>query len=98
MRRLILRGARVFDGSGRSLRDHTAVVVEDGVIADLVAESSLGDTSDAQRVDLNGCVLLPGLIDLHVHLGFGPKDARETVHAGAFRAARNVRATLTAGV
>src|SRR5215468_2589424 len=98
MKRLILRGARVFDGSGRPPRDHTAAVVEDGVIADLVAESSLGDTGEARSLDLEGCTLLPGLIDLHVHLGFGPKDARETVGTGAFRAARNVRATLTAGV
>jgi imidazolonepropionase-like amidohydrolase len=98
MTRMILRGGRVFDGTGRPPQDHLAVVVEAGGIADLVAESTIGAVSDATIVDLTGCVLLPGLIDLHVHLGFGPRNARDSVAAGAFRAARNVRATQATGV
>jgi len=98
MERMILRGARVFDGTGRPPREHLAVVVEAGEIADLVAESAIGDPGDARSVGLSGCVLLPGLIDLHVHLGFGARAANDTATAAAFRAARNVRATQTAGV
>jgi hypothetical protein len=95
---MILRGARVFDATGRLPRNGLAVVIADGRIADVVAEGAVGDGGDAQTVDLSGCVLLPGLIDLHVHLGFGARPARETVPDATFRAARNVRATQAAGV
>jgi imidazolonepropionase-like amidohydrolase len=96
MSRLILKGARVFDGTGGPLRPGLAVTVEDGRIADVLREGAVGN-GDARTVDLTGCVLLPGLIDLHVHLGFGSRDARDA-HAPAFRAARNVRATLGSGI
>jgi imidazolonepropionase-like amidohydrolase len=95
---MILRGARVLDGTGRPAQGHLAVVVEDGRIADLVAEGALGDAEGVRSVDLAGCVLLPGLVDLHVHLGFGARGATDSVAAAAFRAARNVRATQAAGV
>jgi imidazolonepropionase-like amidohydrolase len=97
MERLILRGARLFDGTGRAPQGNLAVVVEDGRIADVLAEGALGGELDGRRVDLTGCVLLPGLIDLHVHLGFGSRTARETEAGAAFRAARNVRAAQAAG-
>jgi imidazolonepropionase-like amidohydrolase len=98
MKRTVLRGARVFDGTGRPPQGHLAVVIEDDRIAGVVAEGSLGHGIDALTVDLGGCVLLPGLIDLHVHLGFGARPARETVPDAAFRAARNVRVTQAAGI
>jgi imidazolonepropionase-like amidohydrolase len=98
MGRMILRGARVFDGTGRPPQPGLAVVVEDDRIAELVADGAVGGAGDARTVDLTGCTLLPGLVDMHVHLGFGSRGPRDTEAAGAFRAARNVRATQAAGV
>ncbi len=98
MERLILLGARVFDGTGRAPQGNLAVVVENGRIADILLGSALGGEIDGRKVDLGGCVLLPGLIDLHVHLGFGGRQPRETEAGAAFRAARNVRLTQAAGV
>ena len=95
---MILRGARVFDGTGRPARPGLAVVVEDGRIADLMADGAVGGAGDTRTVDLTGCTLLPGLIDLHVHLGFGNRGGRETDAATALRAARNVRVTQAAGI
>ena len=67
---MILRGARVFDGTGRPAQQGLAVVVEDGHIAEF-ANGAVGSMGDARTVDLTGCTLLPGLLDLHVHLGPG---------------------------
>ncbi|GAA3548743.1 amidohydrolase family protein [Nonomuraea rosea] len=53
-----LVGARVFDG--RQLTGPATVVVENGLIGH--------DAAGAERIDVHGAVLLPGLIDAHVHV------------------------------
>src|SRR5579884_1077054 len=61
--RVLIRGARVFDG--RQMSPPTSVLVENGRI------TSVGDTvhtSTASVVDGSGKTLLPGLIDSHVHV------------------------------
>jgi len=61
-----LIGATVFDGT-RLLRDR-AVVIEDGNIADLVAETALANGVERQRIS---GLLAPGLIDIQVNGGGG---------------------------
>jgi imidazolonepropionase-like amidohydrolase len=64
--RVWLTNARLFDGVSAGVRDRAAVLVSDGVI------ERVGDASDAvpeaaRVIDLDRRMLLPGLIDLHVH-------------------------------
>jgi imidazolonepropionase-like amidohydrolase len=64
---LALRGAVLVDGTGADpVRDRT-VVVEGNRIASVDRGSRPG--TDAAVLDLDGCTLLPGLIDAHTHLG-----------------------------
>ena len=103
-RSLVLRNARLIDGTGKAPRDDIDVRIVDGVIAeigkDLVIETP------TPEIDLGGRTLLPGLIDAHVHMTSTPaKDyadsvVRDTVLSDADRAlegVRNARATLHAG-
>ena len=64
MDRIVLRGARVVDGTGAPGRDATVVIAE-GLI------ESVGDAPEglgsAAVVDLDGLVLAPGFIDPHTH-------------------------------
>src|SRR5688572_16826712 len=81
---LLLRGARLIDpAAGRDgLFD---VRVEGGLVAS-VAES--GGAGRAEReIDLRGRYLLPGLIDLHVHLREPGDTHKEDVQSGARAAA-----------
>jgi len=94
---MILRGANVFDGTGRRPERRT-LVVEGDRITDVVADGSADGVGDARTIDLGGCTLLPGLIDLHVHVGWGPRTFAPTVAAIALRAARNLRATQAVGI
>src|SRR5215469_9363705 len=65
----LIRDARLFLGDGRVV-DRGAVLVKNGKIAQ-VFESASPDAKglDAQAVEGAGKTLLPGLIDVHVHLG-----------------------------
>lgn len=56
--KIALTNARVFDG--RQLTDHRTVIIDAGRIAT--------DPRGARVIDCEGGVLLPGLIDAHVHL------------------------------
>src|SRR5208282_4715338 len=44
--------------------------------------------SKAERVDVKGLVVCPGLIDLHVHLREPGQSAKETIKTGTLAAAR----------
>ena len=78
---LLLTGGRIIDPA--SELDHTGdVLVRDGVIAALSPESI---ASDAPRIDCEGCIVAPGLLDIHVH--FRDPDTsghhEETIATGA---------------
>jgi len=64
--RVWLTGARVFDGTTAAVRDRVAVLVDDGVI-ERVGSAGESVPDGARVVDLDGRMLLPGLINLHVH-------------------------------
>ena len=98
MARLILRGARVFDGTDRGTPQRQTVVIDDDRIVDVLPEGAAGDGGSARVIDLSGCTLLPGLIDLHVHLGWGARAAVLNVAVVALAAARNVRTAQAAGI
>lgn len=63
---IVLRAARMFDGTSDSIIQHGAVVVQGNRI--VAAGASVAIPVDAQVIDLGDVTLLPGLIDSHVHL------------------------------
>jgi imidazolonepropionase-like amidohydrolase len=74
--RLWLTGARLFDGTGTSLRENTAILVEDGVIR-RVADAREACPDGARPVDVGQRVLMPGLTDAHTHAsGRVPRTAK----------------------
>ncbi len=76
---LVIKGGRVVDATGERVAD---VLVRDGVIAE-VAEGL-----DGNRVlDGSGCVVAPGLVDLHAHLREPGDEEAETIETGARAAA-----------
>jgi dihydroorotase len=73
-------GARVVDPAGG--RDEvTNVTVEGGVVV------AVGREVDGTRIDADGLVLAPGLVDLHVHLREPGREDAETVESGTAAAA-----------
>ncbi len=66
MRRLVIRNAKPFDSARGLIGPQSQIVIEDQRIVALVAESVPVD--DAEHIDAGGRVVLPGLIDAHVHV------------------------------
>lgn len=101
---LLLRRARLLDGSGGAPRLGVDILIKDGRIAAI--GDALSAPPDALVVDLGGRTLLPGLIDAHTHLlgEMAATHADNVMHAVqdsdadlALRGVAHARATLLAG-
>jgi dihydroorotase len=83
---LLVRGGRVIDAAGERVAD---VRVVDGVVVEV--GESLGDRPGGPSdhvLDAAGCVVTPGLVDLHVHLREPGDEEAETIETGSRAAAR----------
>lgn len=65
---LALTGATVLVGTDLEPQDDVTVLVVDGIIDEVGPTDAVEVPVDAEVVDLSGATLLPGLIDLHVHI------------------------------
>ncbi len=81
---LLLKGARCIDPA-IGLDEVCDVVVRDGKIVELGQDLSI---PKGVEKDLGGKVLLPGFIDIHVHLREPGQEYKETIESGTRAAAR----------
>ena len=83
-RPVLLQGGRVIDPS-RGLDRTADVLIQNGQIAAVGAGLGMPDGAEAR--DVRGCVVAPGLVDVHVHLREPGNEDEETVATGAKAAA-----------
>ncbi len=76
---LLIKGGRVIDPS-QNLDDALDVLVENGVIKEI--GKSLAAPSEAKIIDASGKYVLPGLIDMHVHLRDPGLEYKEDIISG----------------
>jgi imidazolonepropionase-like amidohydrolase len=99
---LILRNARLFDGTGGPVLENGTVVVENGRIVDAGAVDAA--PSVGRVIDLEGRFLMPGIIDAHTHLsmdsGAQPAHGAEMLRpaVAGHLAAATLRRALRMGV
>jgi imidazolonepropionase-like amidohydrolase len=100
---LAIRRVLVIDGAG-ARREHATVVIENGRISAVGAETRITIPKGATVIEGMGKALLPGLIDCHVHycLDAGPDSIRSLEQddptVTAAKAAAHARATLEGGI
>jgi dihydroorotase len=79
---LLIRGGRVIDPATQ--RDgQFDVLIRDGRIAAVVEPGKAAGRASGQVIDACGCWVLPGLIDVHVHLREPGYEYKETIETGA---------------
>ena len=89
---LLIKNGRVLDPSG-NVDAVCDILVEDGLIAKTGKDLS---APDARVVDASGCWVMPGLIDMHVHLRDPGQLYKEDIESGARAAARGGFTTILA--
>jgi imidazolonepropionase-like amidohydrolase len=62
---IVFTNARIFDGEGTRLVDGQSVFIKDGLIAEISDRPP--NPGDGAAIDCTGLILMPGLIDAHVH-------------------------------
>ena len=80
----LIRGGRVVDPS-QGLDDFVDLLLEDGAVS-RVGER-IAPPRGAETVEAEGLVVVPGLIDVHVHLREPGQEYKETVRTGTMAAA-----------
>ena len=86
MSSLLLTGGRVIDPANL-IDTQSDVLIIDGRVAGVGRSLSEKSGRDCERIDVTGCVVCPGLIDIHVHLREPGQSAKETIEAGTKAAA-----------
>jgi dihydroorotase len=81
---LILRQGRIVDPS-QKLNKVVDLGIEDGHVAEIAAKIR---KKGRKEIDARGLVMLPGLIDMHVHLREPGREDSETIETGTNAAAR----------
>ena len=102
---VVLKAARVIDGTGAApIQNGVVVVIDDRIVA-VGAAGAVSIPAGARTVDLGNATLLPGFIDAHTHvigrtLGDPAGDdaaVRDVDSFGAILGTVNVRNTIMAG-
>ncbi|HVA36552.1 MAG TPA: amidohydrolase family protein [Candidatus Dormibacteraeota bacterium] len=101
---VLFRDALLWDGLAPEPRPHMDVLVDDGTVTEVRSSSQARGVSDEHVVDLGGACLMPGLIDMHVHVMWsGSPDPVSVVDSEGeqltgLRAVANAQAQLRSGV
>ena len=103
---VLLRPERVFTATGTEAEPGWAVLIEGTRITAVGPAEEVSGRANGRVIDLPGTTLMPGLMDLHVHVFLHPYDEapwndqvlKEPVAYRTIAAALHAKATLQAGL
>ena len=75
---LLIQGGRVIDPAS-GFNQTADVLITEGVVTEI---GRVPAARGARTIDAEGCIVTPGLIDLHVHLREPDPEHRETIATG----------------
>lgn len=67
---IVFDGARVIDGNGGAPIENARLVVQDGRVTAVGAQSAVAMPAGATRVDVTGKTIMPAMINVHAHMGY----------------------------
>ncbi len=81
----LIKGARVLDPG--NLDDFKDILIKNQKIEAIAEPGEIKNISDAKVLDATGMIVVPGLIDIHVHLREPGHEYKETIETGLAAAA-----------
>ena len=98
---LLIADAYVDVLEGKTIKD-VAIVISDNQISKITKQSKIPTDNDYKLVDLSGKTLLPGVMDMHVHLAGDAEDnflaaQNYSIPRQTVKAVKNAEITLMAG-
>lgn len=99
---VVVTADRMVDVVAGTVIEHPAVFIEDGRIKSIADARTVRWGADVRHINLSGKTILPGLIDMHVHLDANPlyggyTGLQFTDSFWAIQGVANARAMLKAG-
>ncbi len=102
---IVIRAARLIDGTGRTAVRDAAIMVTDDKISAVGPFAAMSFPAGTRVIDLGDATLLPGFFDLHTHITGRTLGDPEGINAaardydsfGAILSVENARRTLMAG-
>lgn len=99
---LVLKADHMIDVENGKLIDNPIVIVENNMIIAVGVAGKTAIPADADVIDLTGQTLLPGLMDMHVHLNgdadsHGYRSLAHSIPRSAIFGVKNAKKTLMAG-
>ncbi|WP_447723928.1 Xaa-Pro dipeptidase [Sphingomonas koreensis] len=99
---VVVTADRMVDVVAGTVVEHPAVFIEDGRITNIADARTVRWGADVRHINLSGKTILPGLIDMHVHLDANPlyggyTGLQFTDSFWAIQGVANARAMLRAG-
>ncbi|MBQ1310725.1 MAG: dihydroorotase [Blautia sp.] len=91
---ILIKNGRIVDASTHT--DMTGDLYMDGGMILEVGKDLSGREADDKVIDARGCLVMPGLVDMHVHLRDPGQTQKEDILTGARAAARGGVTTLVA--
>jgi len=80
-----IKGARVLDPG--KIDGQKDIIIKDGIIEDIIDPKAVCEDPDITVLDASGMTVVPGLIDIHVHLREPGHEYKETIETGLRAAA-----------
>jgi imidazolonepropionase-like amidohydrolase len=99
----VIKNARLFDGTGAPARNATVVVVSNKISKVLAADST-DFPKDAEVIDAAGRTVMPGLIDMHIHMTYvfdrtgSPELTLDSQADGTLRGMERLRYFVDSGI
>lgn len=85
---LVLSGGRLIDGFGGPPLENAVVIIEGNRVKAVGVEGAIAIPPNARVIDTNGYTVMPGLMDMHVHLmilGHGDYEHWNRTYTSRFR-------------